>query len=268
MNYNKKTILIFSILFFIIITFFIKNNDYKNIQDLLVTEEILDQFKTLNKDFKIQNGEKNFRWIDKNGYTILVPANESVTIIKTSLNPVDADVVISKFFEKELTIIDRVIMNRNFVFNIENSSSDVFDQKFYDYIQSYEKGDEKCSVVVNPDFSSHPGFPDMGYSMTISCGNGFEKAKSEQMQFLEVLNLKDKNSIAILKNQRDDFYEIGVGNVRGGSTAVLKKEDGNYRVLYIGQEVPSCELIDKENIPKEVLSSIGGGDCFDKEGNY
>lgn len=272
MFYNKKIILtlvfLATLFIFFGILFFIKNKNEENLQNLSVTEEFIYELKKSNKHLEIQKNKLGFRWNDGSGYTIFVSADESVTIIMEGLDPVERDIVVKEYFDKEISLIDNILMNRHFVFNQENSASDILDDRFYDYIQSYEKDGEKCSVVVNPDFSSHPGFSDMGYSMTVSCGSGFEKAKLEQMPFLEALNLKDKNSVVLLKTQKDHFYEIGIGTVRGGSTAILKKENENYRVLYIGQESPSCELINKESIPKEVLSSIGEGGCFEKDGNY
>lgn len=253
MNYNKKTILI-SIGLVLVLSSILFFNKINNSQNLTVFEEIKSR---ISEQVEVKSKkDASFKRI-KNGYAILIPATENFYINKQSDEIVEFDKA-PNFFKNEISVARNVLENRGFVLNKENSSKDFSDRSFYDYVQSYEKGDNLCVVRVNPD----------NYQFDFSCGESLSEAYKEQLPFLEALGLKDKNATIKIKNKKDDYYEVGIGYIRTGEIAVLKKENGNYRVLYKGQEAPSCELIDEENIPYEVLISIGSGDCFDSDGNY
>lgn len=260
MNLKTTIILIFLILIIAISFVFSQNKRNSELRELTVLEEITIRIKSIDISVNIQNKDNpNFRWI-KDGFTILVSATDNFFINKESDKHLEFDIV-PELFEKELSIIKKVLNNRGFVLDLENSSTNFSDRSFYDYVQSYKKDNELCVAKVNPD--------DMGYYQLIfSCGNSLNEAYEEQIHFLNALDLKDKNTIVRLKNQKGDYYEVGVGGVRGGSDAILKKENNNYRVLFVGQESPYCSLIEREDIPNEVLSSIGGGNCFAEDGSY
>ncbi|MFC1623494.1 hypothetical protein ACFL05_00010 [Patescibacteria group bacterium] len=259
---NKKTILIFSILILVLLIalFLSKNTENKDLQNLTISEEIITQIKSTDDSINIQNkDDASFRWI-KNDYTILVSATDNFFINKQSGEYLEFDIV-PELFKKELSIVKKVLKDKSFVLDLENSSSDFSDRSFYDYIQSYKKDSSLCVVKVNPDNIGY-------YQLNFSCGDSLDEAYEEQIPFLEALGLKDKNTVIRLKNQEGNYYEVGFSGVRGGLDAVLKKENNSYRVLYIGQEAPDCSLIEKENIPNETLSSIGKGDCFNDDGSY
>ena len=172
-------------------------------------------------------------------------------------------------YEKELSIAEKMFLERGYVLNKNNSSVDEFDKRLYDYVQTYTKGDELCAVIVNADCSSYGGSGmDISHELRVSCGNTLKEASNEQIPFLETLELKDTNSVVRVNNQSGDFFQLGVGGFRGGQTAVVKKEGETYRLLLMAQEGPSCELIEKEQIPHEILSSIGGGSCWTDDGGY
>lgn len=255
MSYNKKIILIFLILILVIAgMIFNQNKKDKALSNLTLLEEITTRIKTANNSLEIQSKDNSFfRWI-KNDYTILVPATSGFFIDKQNNEHLGPEAV-PKIFKKELSIIEKVLNDRGFVFNPENSSSNFSDRSFYDYIESYKKGDELCVVRVDPD---DRGF----YQLSFSCGNSLDYGYKKQIPFLKALELKNEKTTVGIKNQKENYYEVSVNAVRGGSVAVLKKENNTYRVLFIGQESPLCSLIEKENIPSEVLSSIGGGNCF------
>lgn len=254
MKYMQKDILILIGLIFIFIGFLFFNKTTAP-QSLTAFEEIKNELSKLNK-IEIKK-ESDFKWI-KDDYSILIPATENFYINKQNSKITEFD-EIPKIFEKEISIAEKILKERGYVFDIKNSSKNFSDHNFYDYIQSYKKGGDMCVIIVNPD----------NYQFNFSCSNSLDQKYTEQITFLEALELKGKNATIKIKNQKDNYYEVGIGYARTGQTAILKKSAQNeYRVLYIGQEAPSCKLINKENIPDEVLVSIGNGSCFDDDGNY
>lgn len=207
-------------------------------------------------------------WNNGDGYTIVIPADKSFFIAKSDKGCLDRNIVPS-IFKDELFISEEVFKKRGFDLDENNSSYDILDDRLYDYTQTYKKGDEVCTIIVNPDCSSYAGSGlTVAHTLSVSCGIYSQKLQDEQMPFLKALDLKDKDATVRIIKQRGDFFEVGFGFQRTGSVAVLKREGGSYRVLFIGQEAPSCELIEKESIPSEVLSSIGGGGCFAENGEY
>lgn len=258
---NNKKIVLLSVCFFILflssIFFFNKNNDDTNLQNLTIFDEVKikinDIANTRSKD------RVNFRWI-KEGYTILVPANNNFYINKQSDTHLEFTEV-PNLFKSEINITEDILQDNNFVFNKNNSSKNFSDRTFYDYIQSYQKDDELCVIKINPD--------DLGYyQFSFVCGNSLNQVYEEQLPFLEALNYKNTNNFARLINKSEDFYQVGVGGYRGGSTAILKKEGAIYRVLYISQEDPNCEEIENENIPNSVLELFNIKGCWDGVNGY
>lgn len=250
-----------------VIVIFLLFNTYKNkekeLRELSITGELITRFKSADSRTDTRISSSGFRWNSDDGYSIFVPSTEAFSLVKPGVGCFERDLV-PDLFKKELSIAKRVFTERGFVLDKTNSSTSTSDRHFYDYVQAYKKGDELCRVVANPDCSSYEeSNGQVEHQLRVSCGNTFAQAREEQIPFLEALELKDKNGIIRIKNQSGAFFEVGLGYLRGGSTAVLKKEGDSYRILFIGQESPSCDLIDTEKIPSEVLSSIGGGGCFD-----
>lgn|GEM_PF-3524993 len=210
----------------------------------------------------------NLRWNDSDGYSILIPAGKSLSIHKPEKGCLNRS-FIPGIFSEELSVSKDVFEGRGFILNDDNSSADVWDNRLYDYVQAYEKDGEMCRITVNTDCMSYKGSGfNVAHGIYISCGSGLEEARAEQMPFLEALDLKDKKTVVRIRKQVGDFFEVGISPQRTGAVAVVKKESDSYRVLFVGQEAPSCEIIDTENIPGEVLSSIGNGSCFESNGEY
>jgi hypothetical protein len=255
-----------------VIVLFLLFNTYKNkekeLRKLSITSELITRFESIDSGTDTHASNYGFRWNGNDGYSVFVPSTEAFFLVKPRTGCFERDLV-PDLFEKELSIAKRVFTERGFVLDKTNSSTSTSDRSFYDYVQAYKKDDELCKVVANPDCSSYEGSNgQVEHQLRVSCGNTFAKARAEQLPFLEALELKDKNGIVKIRNQNEAFFEIGLGWLRTGSTAILKKEDDTYRVLFIGQESPSCNLIDEEKIPSEVLSSIGKGGCFVDDGEY
>lgn len=237
--------------------------------ELSAIEEVMYRFDQNNNipTYAVFN-KSSLRWNDDDGYSILVPTTKTLSIHKSEEGCLDRDVV-PNIFSEELAASKDVFEKRGFVLNNNNSSVDVSDDRLYDYVQAYVKDGEMCRITVNTDCMSYKGSGfNIAHGIYISCGNGLEEARAKQIPFLKALELKNKKAVVRIQNQAGEFFQVGFNFQRTGSTAVLKKEGDSYRVLFIGQEAPSCELIEKEGIPDEVLSSVGKGSCWESNGEY
>ncbi len=233
---------------------------------LSISEELEIKFKSAVKNADVRLDNSSLWWNDEDGYSILVPGIESV--IASRDNGAEEDFMKNNFSRDLLKIAKQVLIERGFTLNEQNSSLDENDRRFYDYVQAYEKGKDLCVIKVNPDYSSYGCGEDafMCRTVKVTCGNDLAGSQAEQRPFLEALKLKNKETIATIFTQDYPFYQVSMHGRRAGSTAVLKKEINNYRVLFIGQEDPSCDLMDEEKIPASVLSSIGRGGCWTDTG--
>lgn len=229
-----------------------------------VTEELLAKFFISDPTFDLWRGDFShyLQWEDKEGYTLSLFPDESIMIAKAVTQPTEADIP-NTFFSKELQIAHEVFIRRGFTFSKLNSSTSTARfSPFYDYIQAYEKGDDRCSVVVNSEDMSYLGSgTKMGYTLTVTCSNNLAYAEMEQRPILDVLGYRNSGMMVNILRQKDDFFEINIRAWRGGMIAILKREKTGYRVLIKTQAYPPCELIDREKIPVEVLVGIGDGQC-------
>ncbi|MCK5212107.1 hypothetical protein KAJ89_05380 [Candidatus Parcubacteria bacterium] len=249
-------------------------DEYKQIIDSIVVWSSMSQELTLKLksaisdiDIKLQT-ESSLWWNDEDGYSILVPGIESMEIYKDDGVGAD-DFTQSNFVGELLAIVEQVLSARGYILDKRNSSVDETDRRFYDYIRAYENDEELCVIRVNPDYSSH-GCSDnmfMCNTIEITCANDLFGSQTEQRPFLEALNLKNKEAIVRIEKQIGDYFQVAVGSRRTGSMTLIKKENTGLRLLYMSQEDPSCEIIEKENIPNNVLEGFGIKGCWTSEGH-
>lgn len=236
---------------------------------LPITGELLTRFALIDSALDMHAQRTDVWWNDEEGYSILVPSTESILIATTGEGAGVGATVPDKYFSEELAIAKQVFMRRGFTQNERNSSTSTLDTRFYDYVQAYEKGDELCTVSVNPDNGSYQGSDTRtGYTLEVSCGNTLATAQAQQRPFLDALEYRNKEAVVRVANQRGVFFEVSTHFRRVGQTAVLKREESGYRVLFITQEAPPCAIVDAERIPFDVLSSVGRGACYTDAGVY
>ena len=233
----------------------------KKLRALSVIDELQTRLKSVaGQESQIQPEKISIRWDNGDGYTIRIPPTESFLIAKPEEGCSFERHPALSLFHRETAIAQRVFTERGFILSPINSSADIADERLYDYVQSYTKGDNLCAVKVNPDCSSHPGISrETHHRMSISCGNTYTKARKQQIPFLEALELRNANTIVRLTKQSGQFFRISISGTRGGGYAILKKEGDKYRTLLISQEAPACSLVEKEQIPSEIVCS-----CIDE----
>lgn len=209
-------------------------------------------------------------WDDTDGYSYRMQTHGGAIIaVAVGVKMVPEDKVAETYFAKEIAIAQEVFLRRGFALDKLNSSTSTADQHFYDYVQAYRNGNELCTVTVSPDYSSYVGGGmKMGYMLTANCADTLAQTKNEQQPFLDALTLRGKEATAYIENQEGDFFAISISYRRTGSASIVKKEGQNYRVMLVSQEAPPCALIDKEQIPTNLLGMIGGGGCYESDGSH
>ena len=238
----------------------------KNLQNLSIAAELMIRLASINSnDSNVYVGieSSSVKWDDGDGYTIRIPSAESFFIAKHNTGLLDRDQVLSTFHH-ELSAVRKIFTERGFVLDVLNSSNDMSDRSFYDYVQSYRNNEYLCTALVDPDYSSYPkSGRQLAYRMHVSCGEVyvFDRVQDEQIPFLKALDLRSKKMTAVEGIKSGQFSTVSVSGMRGGGFAIVKREGEQYRVLFQGQEAPPCSLAEKEKIPDDLLSAIAPWRC-------
>jgi len=190
-------------------------------------------------------------WISDDGWNIL-DKNASSIASANSLSENQygySDIPSSKAQEltKELSAI---FLDNSFVLN-ENNTSDLENEKdFYDFITAFQKNETRCTLTLNKDNGLY----------IITCSDNFQKAYNEQIPYLKGLDIR--NMVAVRINRIGDYAKVDFGLRRTGHFKIIKIDGNKMEEIFGGQEYPSCELMDKYKIPKEIYEN-----CYlDKDG--
>ena len=155
--------------------------------------------------------------------------------------------------------ITSVFENSGFQLNVTNTSKTELDDSFYDYVVAFQKGETRCVLTTNADITSKTVEAEKEiyyFNYSINCLNQFQKAYQEQIFYLKALDARDR--VVTIGERMGDFIWIGVNYRRTGSAILAKIQGENLRIIYNGQEYPSCDLMKKNQVPKEVY-----GECYD-----
>lgn len=239
----------------------------RRLRSLSVTNELLGRFKFLVRSGSyLQPLRGDIGWDNGDGYTIRVPSAESFFIAnpqeECSLGPHPA----LSIFRQEISVAQQVFAKRGFVLDLTNSSAEIPDFPVFDfgnhgdYVQAYQKDDKVCVVRIPSDCRGRTDFghlyirnePDH-HRMRVSCANmsAYADARKEQLPFLEALELRNTSAMVRGVRRSGQFFSVNLGS----GIAFLKKEVDVYRVLTVTQEMLPCSLVDKEQIPHELLHS-------------
>lgn len=148
--------------------------------------------------------------------------------------------------------INEIMKQNGFNTNQKNSSDSIEDSHFYDYIQAYENEAIKCVFEANPDCVNS------AYAFSLGCTENFDRNYQQQSQYLKDLEID--NAIIRVKEEVGDFVKLNVNFRRTGYFTIAKLIDGKWNGIYSGQDWPGCEIVEKYEIPKEIIS-----DCYSGE---
>jgi hypothetical protein len=212
-------------------------------------------------------------WVSKDKLSIFIEDAQTIQFVI----PVHGETPPSrnKYWAQENIVITtkflgQIFEKEGFKVNSLNSSNSIEDNKYYDYIQAYEKDDIKCILELNGDIESYEpsrfGFsPENRYyavNVYIKCveNNNFNEAYSQQSKFLKDLNLK--NEVVDRINQIGNFARLSIHARRSGYYMIVKLINGKWIEVFAGQDFPPCDVLDKYKVPKEIESG-----CFDTYSN-
>jgi hypothetical protein len=203
-------------------------------------------------------------WISDDNYSILTPASSFLLFQSKAINNdygdnTYASVLSKPGMQKFFDIAASEMTNQGFQKNARNSSSSLNDTKYFDYVQAYEKDNTKCTITVDPGASGLGGSKEiiLYFSISVGCTDNFDASYAAQQPFLKALNLHDAIVSSVQKHE-GDFYMVTINNRRTGHYTILKKEGDSYREIVSGQDIPPCDKMDENQVPKSIY-----GTCFD-----
>jgi hypothetical protein len=205
-------------------------------------------------------------WVNEDGYSII---NDSSPAVEAQFpGCVNDDSYYSMWTanaKKVVAAIDSVMESEEFTFDNSSNSSesltystDFNDSEHYDYIKAYFRGETKAVLSISPDCGSTlpTDNPEMYYSASFGYTNDYQKNFDEQSPFLYDLELKDV--IIHIQEAEGEFRLLAVNYRRSGHATIVKRIDGKWTELWSGQDLISCAIRDKFEIPISIA-----GDCYD-----
>ncbi len=264
MKYKKKPrfilgLIILTSLFFVVIGFFTYHNyqlkkQATQVKNLPVNDKL---FSAVKVELQKINAKYNGKVSATNKLSIWWISPDDLNIINDNSSGVEFNIFDCEADFKEITQlispqIDKIMKQNGFKANQKNSSMSVEDDRFYDYIQAYENGAVKCVFVANPDCVTSDEELEMHYSFSLGCTGAFDKNYQQQTPFLKDLGIND--TIVRVQKRTGDFVNLSVNSRRTGYYIIAKLINGKWKEIFSGQDVPSCAVVEKYKIPKEIIS--------------
>lgn len=211
---------------------------------------------------QLHEGDKlSIWWISEDGLNII--NDNSVGIEFYSFN-CESDLHSNSVFKEVTQLIgsqiDKVMIQNGYKLNQRNSSKSIDDDQFYDYVQAYERGPVKAVFTANPDCATFSSEISMHYTFSFVFTDELETNYQEQAQYLKDLGIN--NATIHVKNKVDDFVNLNVYYRRTGHYTIAKLINGKWTELFSRQDRPSCEMVKKYSIPKDIIF-----DCYPGETN-
>lgn len=136
--------------------------------------------------------------------------------------------------------IRHVMSSSGFSMNKRNSSQSIADDRFYDYVQAYEKGDMKCTLTADPD----------EFAWSFVCTNSLAKNYQEQAPYLKDMNIT--GAVIRVKKKIGDYAKIDVHSRRMGGFIIAQRIDGVWTALFSGNDSPDCRKMREHQVPQEI----------------
>jgi len=161
--------------------------------------------------------------------------------------------------------VDRLLTQNGFKKNTLNSSANLQDFSLYDVIQAYQKDKTICTFLINGDSGESVSMASFQCADT----DRLAQAEKEQLPFLKLVqnpfDKTDRNQSVVISDIQyypPLFATVAVNHRRTGYSAILKKINGAYKQISAGQEAPDCTVVDKYEIPKEVVPECYASGVF------
>jgi len=189
---------------------------------------------------RVLQGEQSF-WIADDGYMVGVMDDEG--LMSYYNNPIVSSEIIKKI--EDLTQdAELTFLSAGFTVDKSNSFESAYSAPFYiARIAFKNQAGELCLVESSPT-----GLPPW-YLHCISEGK-LSEAYTMQLPFLHALG--DPKEVAAIPKQQGNYANVKVTNGQGGYYAIMKKSGDQWLVVFKGQDTPSCDLMNQNDIPRSI----------------
>ncbi len=210
--------------------------------------ELSTQFATITQKKITTISDQTIIWQTEDGLTIFIPnvsglqisAGHDLEYVKNTVEPF-------------IPIVQQAFVALGFTLNQLNSSKTINDQKVAGYTLAYENANLKCEFQVETQSNTTGNSANVvDVPMKILCTPNYQQAYDDQQKFAAVY--RNKGVGVNYKNVAGDFASVNVSNGNSGSNAILKLEGDQYQIIFSGQDIPSCALINKYQIPKGIVA--------------
>ncbi len=218
-----------------------------------VINSILQSLNSYSLPIKFLNPVKSSQWwISDDGWSIIDPNAVSITSSISTFKGDHSSPVnpLNPLAKKLNDLISKIFLSNDFILNTLNTSKSEAHNDFYDYVVAFQKGETRCILKTDGD--------DGKYS--VECSNRFQEAYKEQIPYLKVLNNRDL--IVNIEERMGDFVGLNVHFRRTGFFAIMKDDGKEIKLIFKGQELPPCDLMIENQVPKEIYKA-----CYDVSGN-
>lgn len=216
----------------------ILNEFFKNIQE---------------KDFYIDSNSKfhgnseGMTWISDDGWNVYTQNTSGLGLFREKAY---GEIAVPDSFTSLLVDeIKNFFIEKGFTENNQNTQNKLSDTE--DFILAYKKGWERCMLTIEglaKGLSVDGSYP----NVRLECSAGsFRQIYDEQTPLLKATGKKTFTIYSIVKS--DDGFSASA-NMSDGF-ALFSRRNGNWEMIYWGQDQPSCLILQKYNFSKEVHDS-------------
>ena len=198
-------------------------------------------------------------WISPDGYSIINDNSPGVEAQFPGCVNDDSNYSLWKSTAKKvISVVDAVMLANKFkIDRATNSSTNLSDDKHYDYIKAYYRGETKAVLAISPDCGStmQTDNPVMYYSASFGYTNDYQKNYASQSPFL--IDLKLMEVIVHIQKSDGEFRLLAVNYRRTGHATIVKRIGGKWTEVWSGQDLISCAVRDSNKIPLSMAP-----DCY------
>lgn len=186
-------------------------------------------------------------WVTHEGYMAIVPNQSKLQSYIDSPRDVDslmkADQDLTAYASWRLT-------NAGYKPDQDNTSTSTDNVPFNTLRIAFVSSDGEFHCVIKPP---DPTQAQLYISWSFACVNAKDIAEvvQNEMPFLQALG--DLRGAAVTYETQGDFAAVGVfGEDLGYYNAVMIRSDAVWKVIFKGQEPPSCVLMQEYSVPKSI----------------
>lgn len=181
-------------------------------------------------------------WITQDGYMVAVNDQSNlISSFKGTVNTAEAEAV------RELASYSlRRLADAGYKPDQDNSSTSTDNKPFYMVRSAFISPDGISRCMIEPPDESSP----IWFFQCIN-SQDINDALQESLPFLRALG--DIKGIAVIPaQQQNNFATVNVTDGQGGYYAIMKKAGNEWKVIYRGQDSPSCVLMNQYGVPQSI----------------